>query len=81
VNLPSLKFLHTEGSLSMAKLDQIERMTTEHLKQTLLPGRPDCLKARADGTVLDGHHRLVVLRRRGVEIDRLPREIVDKVEL
>jgi hypothetical protein len=38
--------------------------------------RPGALKARPDGTVLDGHHRLVVLRERGMSIDTLPREVV-----
>jgi hypothetical protein len=33
------------------------------------------LKARLDGTVLDGHHRLSVLVERGEDIDALPREI------
>jgi hypothetical protein len=55
-------------------------MTTEHLKETLMPGQRDCLKARPDGTVLDGHHRVYVLRTRGVEVDRLPREIIIKSE-
>jgi hypothetical protein len=33
------------------------------------------LKARPDGTVLDGHHR-IVLREREVGVDTLPREVV-----
>jgi hypothetical protein len=31
---------------------------------------------RQDGTVLDGHHRIAVLRERGVAVDTLPREVV-----
>jgi hypothetical protein len=48
---PTLRFLHADESLSKVKLAQMERMTTEHLKQTLMPGQKDCLKARPDGTV------------------------------
>jgi len=39
-------------------------------------GEPGALKARPDGTVLDGHHRIVVLRERGFDVDALPREVV-----
>jgi hypothetical protein len=73
---PPLKFLHSEESLSNAKLAQFERMETAALQRSLLPGGKDCLKARLDGTLLDGHHRIYVLRGRGVDIDALPREIV-----
>jgi len=44
------------------------------LIDSLRPGQAGALKARADGTVLEGHHRLLVLRERGVDIDALPRE-------
>jgi ParB-like chromosome segregation protein Spo0J len=47
----------------------------------LEPGKPGSLKAREDGTVIDGHHRLQVLRDRGVDIDALPREVIPKKEL
>ena len=77
---PPLPFLHPDETLSKVKLAQMQRMTTEHLKETLMPGQRDCLKARPDGTVLDGHHRVYVLRTRGVEVDRLPREIIIKSE-
>jgi hypothetical protein len=51
-------------------------MATERLIESLRPGQPGALKARADGTVLEGHHRLEVLRERGVDIDALPRALV-----
>ena len=75
---PPLKFLHPEQSLSKAKLMQMERLTTEFIKLTLSPGREDCLKARPDGTLLDGHHRIYILRSRGIDVDSLPREVVVK---
>lgn len=56
--------------------DQFRAMATAQLIESLRPGQPGSLKARADGTVLEGHHRLVVLRERGVDIDALPRELV-----
>lgn len=73
---PPLKFLHSVESLSNAKLLQFERMETAALRRSLLPGGKDCLKARPDGTLPDGHHRIYVLPGRGVDVDALPREIV-----
>ena len=60
------------------KLRELERLDTETLKETLLPGRPACLKARPDGTLLDGHHRIHILRVRGVDVDALPRDVIER---
>ena len=62
-----LKFLHTESTLSGAKLEQFRRLSTGDLKFSLAPGQQGSLKVRPDGTVLDGHHRLGVLAERGEE--------------
>jgi hypothetical protein len=56
----------------------MERLSTEVLLKSLLPGRKDCLKTRLDGTMLDGHHRISILRGRGVAVDNLPREIIER---
>jgi hypothetical protein len=80
VRNPPLKFLHSDELLSKAKLAEFERLTTEQIKMTLAPGQKGCLKARPDGMVLDGHHRIYILRARGEDIDSLPREIVAKTE-
>jgi hypothetical protein len=71
--------LHRDGTLSAAKLAQLDCFSTEILRQSLVPGQKDCLKTRPDGTILDGHHRIFLLRRRGVDVDSLPREIRGKV--
>lgn len=71
-----LKPLHPDTSLSPAKLNLIGRVPTEILLHSLLPGQKDSLKARPDGTMLDGHHRIKILRARGVDVDALPREII-----
>lgn len=75
---PPLKPLHPDTSLSPAKLAQMERLSTETLLLSLVPGQRDCVKARPDGVMLDGHHRSFVLRKRGVDVDVLQREIVVK---
>ena len=73
---PPLRFLHTEANLSAVKLERFRTVATADLIASLSPGQPGALKARPDGTVLDGHHRLVVLRERTIEVDALPREVL-----
>ena len=73
-----LKSLHLEGSLNAGKLAKFERLSTDALLASLVPGLEGCLKTRPDGTILDGHHRIHILRRRGVDVDGLPRDVVAK---
>ena len=77
---PPLKSLHSITSLSLAKLAEFERLPTDALKQSLVPGEKGSLKARLDGTILDGHHRVHILRQRGVAVDEFPREILQGPE-
>ena len=48
------------------------------LIRSLAPGQIAALKARPDGTVIDGHHRIAVLRDRGIGVNELPREVLTK---
>ncbi|MBI1765214.1 MAG: hypothetical protein HYR56_27695 [Acidobacteria bacterium] len=73
---PPLKQLHADHSLIESKLAPFRMLTTTELLASLKPGQPGALKTRPDGTMLDGHHRILVLRERGVEVDVLPREII-----
>jgi hypothetical protein len=75
---PSLKLLHPDTSLNKGKLAKMGQLSNEALTDSLLPGRQECLKTRPDGTILDGHHRIFVLRQRGVDVDSLPRDVVVK---
>jgi hypothetical protein len=60
------------------KLAKIDRLSTDEIRESLSLDLKDCLKTRPDGTILDGHHRIYLLRMRGVDVDKLPREIVVK---
>jgi hypothetical protein len=75
---PPLRPLHSEASLSKVKLKQLDRLGTDEIRRSLMPGQENCLKARPDGTLLEGHHRIQLLRARGVDVDALPREIVPR---
>lgn len=75
---PPLQPLHPDSSLNAAKLAKLEQLSTEALLASLLPGQDGCLKTRPEGTILDGHHRIHILRQRGVGVDDLAREVVMK---
>lgn len=70
--------IHTDSSLIKSKLDQYGKRTNQELIDSLRPGQAGSLKTRPDGTIVDGRHRIKILRDRGVDVDSLPREIVAK---
>ena len=76
---PPLKPLHSDISLSQAKLGELDKLTNQELIDSLKPGQPGSLKVRPDGMIIDGHHRVRILRDRGVDVDLLPREIMPKI--
>jgi hypothetical protein len=81
MDVPPLKPLHGDDQLIKGKLDKYEKASTEELVEALQPVRAGSLKTRPDGTIIDGHHRIKVLRGRGVDVDALPREVIPKEEL
>ena len=74
----SLKFLHAASDLNRVKLEAFRRLSTEELTDSLRPGQPGALKARPDGTLLDGHHRIQILIERDADVNGLAREIMEK---
>jgi len=77
-NQPPLKPLHADSSLIGSKLDKYDKLSDQELINSLRPGQQGSLKARPDGTIVDGHHRIKILRVRGIDVDSLPREIIPK---
>lgn len=75
---PPLQPLHPNSSLNAGKLAKLEQLSTEALLESLLRGQESCLKTRPEGTILDGRHRIHILRQRGVDVDDLAREIFVK---
>lgn len=75
---PPLKSLHADTSLIKSKLDEYGKLSDLELIDSLKPGQQGSLKVRPDGTIVDGHHRIKVLRDRGIDVDSLPREIIPK---
>jgi ParB-like chromosome segregation protein Spo0J len=75
---PPLNPLHPDGSLVRSKLETYGKLSDRELIDSLRPGQSGSLKVRPDGTIIDGHHRIKVLRDRGVDVDSLPREVIPK---
>ena len=73
---PPLKPLHADSSLVKSKLDKYGNLSEQELIDSLKPGQQGSLKVRPDGTIVDGHHRIKILRDRGVDVDALPREVI-----
>lgn len=78
VNLPPLKPIHADSSLLQLKLEKFRQLSTDELITSLRPGQTGSLKVRPDGAILDGHHRIKILRERGINVDGLPREIIHR---
>jgi len=76
-----LKPIHSNSSLIPSKLANYGRLSDRELIDSLRLGQPGSLKCRPDGTIVDGHHRIKILRDRGVDVNSLPREIVPKESL
>ncbi len=70
--------LHPDSSLIESKLDKYRKLSNQDLIDSLKPGQPGSLKVRPNGTIVDGHHRVKILRDPGVDVDSLPREIIPK---
>lgn len=77
---PPLQPLHPDRLLSQPKLEIFRHLTTEELIASLRPGENGALKVRPDGTMVDGHHRVRVLRDRGIDVDALPRDVLPREE-
>lgn len=80
MNQPPLKFLHAENALIELKLEYFRRISTEDLIESLKPEQEGALKTQTDGTMMEGHHRIKVLRERGVDVENLPREIWKRIK-
>jgi hypothetical protein len=73
--------LHADSSLIGSKLDKYGKVSDQELIDSLQPGQQGLLKVRPDGTIVDGNHRIKILRDRGVDVDSLPREIIPKGDI
>ena len=59
-------------------MEAFGKASTQELTESLKPGQEHSLKARPDGTIIEGHHRIKILKDRGIDVDALPREVIVK---
>jgi hypothetical protein len=77
---PPLRRIHSDQTLrsgsSRYALEYWRKRPTDEIIQSLQPGRPEALRVKPDGRVMNGNTRIKVLEERGVDVHSLPREIV-----
>jgi hypothetical protein len=73
-----LKLIHSDAVYHSGpgkfSLDYWRRLPASDILDSLLPGRPEALRVKPVGRVMNGNTRLKVLLERGIDIDSLPRE-------
>ena len=77
--LPPLRRIHTGETLatSTSRFSLIywrERKTKE-IVESLRPGKPEALRVKPDGRIVNGNVRVKVLEERGFDVDSLEREL------
>jgi hypothetical protein len=55
-------------------LDFWGKKSTSEIIESLKPGQPEALRVTPDGGIMQGNTRIKILRDRGVDVDKLPRE-------
>ena len=73
--------VHADDTRIPSKLESYRKLSSEVSIASLQPNQDASLRTRPDGTMLNGHHRIKVLRERGVDVDALPREVFEKEPL
>jgi hypothetical protein len=77
---PPLRRIHPDsvyqtGAAKLA-LEYWRGRPTDEIVQSLQPGAAEALRVKADGRVLNGNTRLIVLEERGYDGNGLPREVI-----
>jgi hypothetical protein len=78
---PPLQRIHSDQTLqsgsSRYSLDYWRKQPTDDIIRSLLPSKPQSLRVKPDGRIMNGNTRIKVLEERGYDINSLPREIVN----
>jgi hypothetical protein len=75
---PPLKRIHSDetlaSGLSALSLAYWRQQGTDEIVESLSPGKPEALRVKPDGRVINGNVRVKVLKERGFDVDTLDRE-------
>ena len=71
----SLRFLHSEQGLrNSPSYEYWSKQSTDDIVRSLAPGSSESLLVKANGTIMDGNTRVLVLKDRGYDIGSLPED-------
>jgi hypothetical protein len=78
---PPLQHIHSDatyqsGSAKLA-LEYWRKQPTDAIVRSLAPGSREALRVKPDGRIMNGNTRTKVREERGVDVNSLPREIVN----
>jgi RHS repeat-associated protein len=74
-----LKIIHLVPPLQgSASYQEWNKKSTQEIIESLDPKKDDGLKVYPDGAIANGNSRITVLKERGVDVDRLPRDVINK---
>jgi hypothetical protein len=71
-----LRRLHSDATMEFGNRSSFlywSSKSTDEIVRSLSPGSNEPLIVKGDGTVMQGNTRIMVLERRGVTVDSLPR--------
>ena len=75
-----LRRIHADKTLETGpnrySLDHWRKLPTDEIIKSLEPGNVESLRVKPDGRIMNGNTRIKVLEERGVDVNKLPREIV-----
>ena len=75
---PPLRRIHTDETLvtgtSRFSLSHWRKQKTKEIIESLRPGKPEALRVKSDGRIINGNVRIKVLEERGFDVDQLERE-------
>ncbi len=54
------------------------KKSTQEIIDSLAPGKPTALTVYPDGAIANGNSRITILKERGIDVDNLPRDIINR---
>ncbi len=78
---PPLQRIHPDstyqsGTAKLA-LEYWQKQPTDAIVRSLAPGGREALRVKPDGRIMNGNTRIKVLQDRGLDVNSLPREIIN----
>jgi len=80
--LPALRRLHSDETILKSNKSGFgywSKQSTEAIVRSLKPGSLEPLRTYSDGTVIQGNTRIMILQRRGFDVNSLPRVTEQKI--